>query len=206
MFYRQTEAPESEPLALGEAKRHTAIDHKADDAILRNLIKAAREQVEAETHRQLVTATWQLTLDHFPRYHTATIRRERDRCECHAGNTIYLERPPIQQVTSIKYIDTAGVQQTLATSEYQVDAISEPGRIKPAFGKVWPATRFQMNAVTVEFTAGYGAGADVPEAAREAMLLLVGHWYLNREAVGQVGSEIELAYCSLISSLKWGLQ
>jgi uncharacterized phiE125 gp8 family phage protein len=37
--------------------------------------------------------------------------------------------------------------------------------------------------LVVEYTAGYGLAAAVPEDFKAAMLLMIGHWYENREAV-----------------------
>jgi uncharacterized phiE125 gp8 family phage protein len=87
----------------------------------------------------------------------------------------------LQSVTSIIYVATDGTSTTLATTEYQVDATTEPGRVAPAYGKIWPVTRAQMSAVTVVFVAGYGAASAVPDLIKTAMRLLVGCWYEQRE-------------------------
>lgn len=39
--------------------------------------------------------------------------------------------------------------------------------------------------------------------AKQAVLLLVGHWYANREAVGQGAQEIPLAVDALVSQMRW---
>jgi uncharacterized phiE125 gp8 family phage protein len=86
-------------------------------------------------------------------------------------------------VQSIVYSDTNGASQTVASSDYVVSTFDEPGRIALANGKSWPSTLEQINAVRVDYTAGYGATADtVPEAIKQAMRMLVSHWYENREA------------------------
>jgi uncharacterized phiE125 gp8 family phage protein len=79
-------------------------------------------------------------------------------------------------------VDTDGTTQTLSTSRYQVDAKRRPGRMRPAYGYSWPATRpSTVNAVTVTFVAGYGPAASVPESVRQAIRLAVSTWNLNRE-------------------------
>ncbi len=113
--------------------------------------------------------------------------------------------PPLASVTSVKYPDSAGTQTTLAASEYTVDTAVTPGRLFLKYGHYWPVTILQPHsAVVVRFVAGFGAASAVPEDLRQALLLLVGHFYENREAViPQSGVSINpavvpLAYDSMI--------
>ena len=171
------------PVTLPEAKDHLRVDATADDALIRRLIGAATTFVETRLGRQLVNATLKLELDEFP------------------ANELWLPRPPLSSVSSIKYYDTGNTQQTLASSEYEVDASSEPGRVRPtAASSGWPSTYDRLNAVEILFVAGYGATTEtVPEDIRQAILFVVGHWYENREAtiVGKTTPEIELALRSI---------
>lgn len=177
-------APTVEPVTLAEAKLHLRVDHADEDSHIRSLIIAAREHAQNATSRAFVGQTWRLSMDCFP-------------------DVIRTPRPPLTSVTSIAYTDTAGASQTLSASAYTVDTYSEPGRIVPAFGQSWPATRDIPNAVIVTYVAGYGAGAaaDVPQPIRQAILLLVGHWYANREGVltGTISKEIEFAVSALLA-------
>src|SRR5688572_20453003 len=130
MAYRLITPPTLLPVARGEAKAHIILDHNCDDSLIDGLILAAKEKVESDTRRQLVTATWEFSLDKFPV------------CD---GGIVYLEKPPIQSVSFVKYIDGDGVLQTLDASNYQLDSVSEPGRLKPAYGYSWPSHRCQLN-------------------------------------------------------------
>ena len=167
-------APAAEPLTRGEVQDHlrleredaslTAKERAAADTLIDRLITAARRAVESYTGRALITQDWKLNLDRFP-----------------AGE-IELPRPPLEQVTSLEYIEAGGTRRALAKTRYRVDTASEPGRAAPAYGENWPDARAGMNAVTVCFRAGYGsAGGDVPADIRQAMLLLIGGFYENRE-------------------------
>ena len=157
--------PYPEPLSLTETKLHLREDVTAQDALIRAAIKAAREKVETDTHRALITQTWVERLDAFPA-------------------EFKVHQPPLQSVTSITYTDTSGDTQTLSSSVYTVDIYSLPGRIVTAYGESWPSTRDVPNAVAMTFVAGYGDDrGDVPRPLRQAMLLLVGAWYENREDV-----------------------
>lgn len=169
--------PEEEPITVEDAKiqtRRETVTH--DDPFLEKIaIPAARDRAELATGRQLVTATWQLKLDRFPgcRY-------------------IELPKPPLQEVTSITYVDENGDTQTLSTSVYSVDAPEGPkasrGQILLKYDQVWPSTRIEPNAVTILFTAGYGDdGESVPARLKLAMLLDLGTLYEFREdyVIGQ---------------------
>ena len=175
--------PSEEPVTKAEAKDHLRVDITDDDTYIDALVKSARIWAEDFTRRSFVTQTWILKADAFP-----------------IGNVIYLPSPPLSSITSIKYIDTAGTTQTWASSKYDVDTDSEPGRIVPAFGEVWPTTRLVIDAVTITFDTGYGAASSVPEDIKHAIKFLVGHWYENREevVVGTIAKQIPQAAKSLL--------
>ncbi len=157
-------APARQPVTLQQAKDHLRVDETVDDSVIDPLIKTAREHVEAFTHRALITQTWDLFLDAF-------------------SQIILMPKAPLQSVTSIKYLDTAGVQQTLASTEYKVDVASNAARIVPAWGKSWPLVREEINAVEIRFVSGHGDNPeDLASPIIQALLLIVAHLYENREA------------------------
>jgi uncharacterized phiE125 gp8 family phage protein len=174
-------APDEEPITTAEAKLHLREDSAAQDTLIASLIVAARENVEAFTHRALVEQSWMLTLDEFP---------------CDNG-PIVLPFPPLISVEEVRYLDGDGIQRVLDDGEYVVDITSIFGKIDLAYSKYWPVTLVQPNAIEVDFTCGYGAAEDVPERAKAAMKLWVGQLYENRES-----SETPLG----VDSLLWPLR
>ena len=96
-----------------------------------------------------------------------------------------LPKPPLASVTSIKYTDEDAVEATFSSSNYLVDTDTEPGRVLLKNGVSWPAvTLKEAGAVRVRYVAGYGAaGSNVPQAIRQAILLVIGSLYENREDV-----------------------
>ena len=183
---KRTVDPTVEPVTLTEVKSHANYEDTDKDSDFTVWMAAARELTEERTQRAFLTQTWVLNLDCFP------------------DDVIELRVCPVSSVTSVTYLDTAGATQTLATSVYTVDLRNEPARITLKYGQTWPSTYAQANAVTVTFVAGYGATpASVPAKAKMAIRMLVSHWFNNREAVGNVGSIVALAYDSLIDSLRW---
>lgn len=191
--------PATEPLTLQEALDHLRLEQDAPDAALVTaLIQAAREYAETRTARQFITATWRLTLDRFPCRSYTDWGSWPD-----ARAKISLPRPPLQSVSSVAYLDPSGAPQTWATDQYVVLAPAQiqalPGQIYPALGVAYPATAARPDAVTITFVAGYGAASAVPRAIKQALLLLIGAWYEQREAVvaGQV-TEVPLAVDALL--------
>lgn len=185
--------PTADPVTLVEAKAHCRISIDDDDGLIAGYILAARHHLETETRRAFATQTWDLTID--DEWPIARVNG------CYR-NRIVLPRPPVQSVTSISYIDGAGATQTLAADQYKL-AKADTGEwlIEPAYGVSWPTVRSEMAAVTVRFVAGYGTNpGDIPEPLRQAMLLLIGHWYENREAIsiGNIVNELPLAVAALV--------
>lgn len=147
------------------------------DPMLTMLIQAARQHVEQTLKRKLVTQTIDAYFHEFP---------DPDDDEHLRFNLM-----PLQSVTSITYLDIDGVEQTLASSQYVVDAVSRPARIEPAYGVMWPAVREQMNAVKVRFVAGYGDAADVPACIKNWMLIRIKTlWEQRDQTVKQLGMPV----------------
>lgn len=178
--------PAIEPVSLPEAKLHLRVDIADDDTMIEAQIKAARRWAESVAWRAFITQTWELTLNAFP------------------GVTyIQLPRPPLQSVTSVKYTVDAGTEYTYASSNYIVDTDNEPGKIVLKSTSTWPSDDlYPVNGVRIRFVAGYGADAEnVPEHFRQAILMLLGHWYENREQVvvsGAVPKEVPLGVEALL--------
>ena len=170
--------PTIEPVTLDEVRLHVRYAEDDETSLLEIYAKAAREWCERFTGRQFITASWTLKLDAFP---GAQPRRE---WYYPGGGGLRLPKPPLQSVTSIQYIDTAGATQTFAAASYDEDIYQEYGRVAPAYQESWPSTREDINAVTIIYVAGYGdERQDVPAPLRQAILLLTGHWFENRESV-----------------------
>lgn len=158
-----TTPPALEPLKLSEAKLHLAELANDNDALINSLILVAREYCENETGLALINRGLKLTLDDFK-------------------SCIEIPKPPLVSVETVEYVDTDGVTQLLADTLYRIDAESSPGRLTPAYGESWPSVRPVTNAVSIKYTAGYGADRSaVPMPIKQAMLLLIGHYYQNRE-------------------------
>lgn len=158
-------APATYPVTVSEVREHLRIDSNAEDTLLETYIAAATERAQVFTNRQFVTATYDWFLGGFPA----------------GGAALYAPSAPLQSVTTLKYTDEDGVQQTWSSSKYTVDAESAPGRIVEAYDEAWPSIREVPNAVEIRIVVGYGAASAVPMAVKHAIKLMVGDYYENRE-------------------------
>ena len=182
----QTIAPTKEPLTLAEVKRNSNVEDNTFDTLFGSLIIRARTHVEERLNRQLITATWRRSFDWFPSW------------------TIRLPKPPLISITTFAYTDSNGTAQTLTDgTDYQLDTDSEPGLLTPEPGTVWPSTEAdRLNALQITYTAGFGADhTSVPASLKQAMLMLIDHWFVNRSAtvIGTISKEAEFAVSTLLS-------
>jgi uncharacterized phiE125 gp8 family phage protein len=180
MPFKLVAPPIEEPITLEVAKAHLRLDDDEDEYVV-GLIIASRRHCEGFQSRAYITQTWDLYLDAFP------------------TGCLKVPHPPLQTVTFIKFKDSSGFIQTLASSEYAVDTFSEPGLICSGYGKSWPATYPELNAVQIRFEAGYGTAADVPQEIKQAILLKVADLYEHRG--GDEG--IDKAIAEAVESLLW---
>lgn len=171
MGLSQYSAPSMTAVSLSEAKDHLRILTDDQDSLIGSYLDAACQNVENDLQRQLVTATWDLTMncwtDRLPAGETKTI--------------IEIPRPPLQSITSIKYIDVNGVEQTVSTSVYEAVTNVDPGWVRLKYDQTWPSHRAQKDAITVRFVAGYGLASAVPGGIKAMILLQVADFYENRE-------------------------
>lgn len=151
----QVMAPSAEPIDLAEAKLHLRYAANDQDALILAAIAGVRAQAETLTNKQLVACRWKQVLDSFPGY--STTFAPYGRTFSLPGNAILLRRFPVLQVVSIQYLDMEGATQTVDPSTYTVDYSTEPVRITPVFGEIWPIPLPQIGSVWITFDAGYAA-------------------------------------------------
>lgn len=164
-------APATEPVTVAEAKAYSRIDISADDTVVSNMITMARRELEKIKRRTFVTTTYDYFLDCFPSSDYVPI---------------IFPRPPLVSITSIKYYDTDGVQQTWSSTLYELDKNIQPGRVKPVDGESWPTTDTnKYGLVEIRYVAGYGAAAAVPQEFKHELFAIVAHWYDVRRPVSE---------------------
>jgi len=158
-------APTVEPLSSAEAKTWLRLENDNEELLIAQLIADARQKVEQDTGRKLITQAWDVCFDAFP------------------DDAIYLPIEPLLSVTTLKVTSVAGVQSTVASTVYQVDAAGSPPRILLADGQSWPADIRLYQGIVARVSIGYGpSGASVPGLLINAMRQLVSMWYVASRA------------------------
>jgi uncharacterized phiE125 gp8 family phage protein len=149
--------PTVEPVTLAEAKLHCRVTGTDDDARITTMITAAREHAEQITGRSLAEQTLRLYLDAWPEY-----------------GDVELPRPPVTQINSVQYYDTAGALQSITSTNYALDDKRDQDVhwLLPADDYEWPDVNDVANAIIIEYEAGYTA-ENCPAAIKQYILASV---------------------------------
>lgn len=157
-------APAVEPVALAEMKAFLRVETGDDDEVIAALIAGSRIHVEAQTRRALITQSWRLSRDNWPE-----------------DGRIKVLPAPLQMLDAARVYDDDGTTRAVDPQSFVLDlgasalafapwALPMPGRL--------------VAGIELDVTVGYGDSAlAVPEPLRQAIRLLVAHWYENRGLV-----------------------
>lgn len=168
------EAPDDEVISLADCKKALGIADTSQDAIVQQAIWAATDNLDAASgtlNRALREQTWELQLRSF------NDRRPAVR-PFNNPLAIPLPYPPLLNVTSVKYLDTSGTDQTLALGVgYRVLGLGAPlerQAIAPLYQGTWPIARIDDASVRIRFTCGYDEDQNVmPRQLKQAVCLAV---------------------------------
>ena len=187
MILKVVTPPTIFPVTIAEAKAQCRIDIDDENDLIYDFIGAATERVQLAARRTLMTTVYDLFFDAWPRF------------------PISLGLPPVVSVTGIYYTEEDVAEATWAATNYAVNTNSEPARIVYKRNASTPSVTLEpVNAVRIRHTAGYGSTTSaVPDRYRQAIRMLIGHYYENREALlvaqGLSMSELPLAVADLIN-------
>ena len=174
-------APATEAITLAEAKAQCRIDDSDSDTLIGRLIEVARDKIDGPYGAgiALVSQQWRMSLDCMP-------------------SRIFVPMGPVMSIDTLTYLDDGGTRQTLSAESYTWRKEFMGAWIKPVYNGTWPTVRRDYDSVQVTFTAGFPGTSDspvslenIPATLKHAMLLLVGHYYENREAF-LAGDAVEL--------------
>lgn len=158
--------PSGEPLSLADAKLFARVGSDHEDDLLGQLIAAARARVEAETGLALVTRTLRLTLTDWP---LGVLER----------GAFRLPRAPAARLVTVRLRD--GEVSEDATDRFELTAGLSPRLTPQPFG-AWAWPRSVHERIEIDWVAGFGDSADVPEDLVEAVKLVTAHAFEYRNA------------------------
>lgn len=164
------EPPASEPISLTEAKNFLRVEHDADDALIGALIAAARGQVESATRRVLITQTWRIALDRWPK------------SEHNRPARIVAPVTPLRALIAARVLAADGTPAALDTDAFTLNTIAAPGVIAFERANVAEPGR-ALAGIELDVSAGYGEAASVPAPLVQAIRLLVARAYEHRDRV-----------------------
>lgn len=170
--------PASEPLRLAEAKAHLRVEHDLEDELIQSLIASARERAEAITRRSIALSEY-------------TLFRRRP------ARIIELPRPPAVRLVRLEFDDADGASHVWEPESVRLVTTTGASRLyidDPPPDDLVPGAA----ALRVVYEAGYTTDT-LPRSIAQAMLLLVGHYYEHREAVGAPLAELPMAVRDLLA-------
>jgi len=154
----RTVEPAAEPVTVADVKAQLRLDHSSEDALIADLIRAARAEVEQATGCALIEQSWRLTLDDWPR-----------------GDCVLLQRFPVKRILSVTIYGRDGGAAIVDPATMLLDHRSRPARL---FFETKPQPGRAANGIEVDFVAGFGqAGTEVPDLLKRAVIMLASHWF-----------------------------
>lgn len=179
--------PAVEPVSLAEAKAHLRVDNDDADDEIAALIAGARVHIETQTRRALITQTWRLSRDVWP-----------------IDGRILILPAPLRALVAARVIMLDTSTHSIDASLFTLDIAGAPGLLAFDPGTL-PMSDRPVAGIELDVEVGYGdAPEGVPAPLRQAIRLLIAHWYENRglTAIGHEVAVLPLTVSALIS-LAW---
>jgi len=178
--------PASDVFTISDLKEHLRVEHDDEDQYIYSLMSAATSFVDVTgaLGKALINQTWGEWIGPNPR-------------------TVLLSLGPVQSVDAIKYYDADNNLQTSTLSQFWILGTAGQTTVTPKTGYKWPTTFNRDDAIKIEYTIGHGtSGSSIPQAVRHAMLMLIGHYYENREneLIGTISKTLPFGFEDLINS------
>ena len=158
--------PSALPVPLETVKQHLRVDHDDEDEVITDLIRAAAEKVEHGSGHALQEAEWEFTADCWPHYWREPIK---------------IPLKPVRDVIDLAYLDTLGIEQAVASTDWYWRRTDEGAEIRLVSGFSGPALYDRPGSVIARLTAGYedngasGSGDDpaltMPLALKLAVIM-----------------------------------
>ena len=154
----RTAAPASEPLTLSQAKLYLRVDHNDEDALITDLITAARMSAEAWLKKSLISQSWKLAYDDG------------------ISDSVPLPMPPVSAVTAVTLVNRDGSTASVDSDAYWLNAAKDTLMMDSAL---------IAHRVEIAYDTGYGDASDVPLPIKQGMLCHIATLYEHRGEAGE---------------------
>lgn len=175
------------------------------DAVTASFL-AAIDYVEKQTHLVLRPTTFRLDSRSWCLVSGCSSRR------CGCCQPLLLQRAPFREVEQIEYLGSGEITyDVMPADEYSAQPLSDGGLIHLNDGLSLPSIESRWNAVRITFTAGFAIPGEsgtephleLPPALQQALIMLTGHWFTNRDAVGtERAYEVPIGAASLMTAFQ----
>ena len=158
-----------------------AVSDGSHDDILDALCVAAVDLFEQTTNCHLLSRTSDYTVDQPP---------------SHDCDAMYLPHYPVTAIGDLQYIDENGSSQTYTGSNLVKSLTKKPAALSLTDGSSWPVVAEQRDTLTIKnVVTGYGTAADIPQGIKQSIMMLVAHWFENRESsvIGTITANTPMA-------------
>jgi uncharacterized phiE125 gp8 family phage protein len=171
-------------VSLQEAKKHLRISGPSMDSELELLIEAGTERLERDINRGIMQATWRQSQYRFPV----------------SGEKLALQMGAATNVSSITYVDSDDVTQTLDPNLYEFSV--SRGCVFILSG-TWPEVEgtSSRDKVFINFTCGVADEECVPRLYKQAILLEVGRAYFDPAQENGVNTNDGKSYEAIVQKL-----
>lgn len=184
-------------ITTATVKEFLRVTHTSDDSLIATMVTAAAEICQNYTNTQFIEQTYTMTMESWDDVYVSNSNKGylyRDvstNLNTYGGYysqytglpQIVLPNPPLREIVHLKYYDTDNSQQTWSSDNYWAGTWkNQKGFIEIQKGVSQPSLYKRADAIEIQFKCGYGtAASDVPEAIKQAILLVVGKMYELRE-------------------------
>lgn len=185
-------------ISIDLVKQHLRVEHAAEDDLIKLYRDAAMEFLEEHT-----------TLVGGP----TLFEESFDAWNCF-GDSSSLSRAPVREIVSVQYLDEDDALQAISDADWYFKRSVEGGKVYFIDDFDLPDLSTQKLPIRIQYQAGFDIGdesgtGDDPSLRRprrfdQAVFLLCGHWYQNRETVniGNIVNNLPLAFDSIAHQLR----
>lgn len=160
------------PVSSAEAAAWLRETDSSRDAVIADLVDSAVEILQKEHWTQFCTATFDQYFDDWP------------------SSFFLLRKHPVITVSSVKYIDLDGTEQTVSTDTWEQADEHGRGIVRLKYDQDWPSDlRGHPDDIVIRYTSGYGSSASVPVPIKHALRMWVAGAYAFPDPVSTLRLE-----------------